>query len=104
MKGRRATIRPSKMLKGEWVNQVTPSTCELFNLPIEHAEQGCEGESSGEHGLHLDQRQIPVIILQLLFVPFQFLLLVLDQDFSVRLFELLDWKERGFSIYSGTLF
>lgn len=57
---------------------------------VEHAEQGSEGEPSGEHGLHLDQRQVPVIILQLLLVPFQFLLLILDQNLTVRLLQLLD--------------
>lgn len=41
---------------------------------VEHAEQCREGETRRKHRLHLDQRQIAVVVLQLFLIAFDFLL------------------------------
>lgn len=52
---------------------------------VEHAQQGREGKSRCEHGLHLDQLQIAIVVLQLFFIAFDLLLVLLVQGLAVRL-------------------
>lgn len=43
---------------------------------VEHAHQSCKTEANSKHGLHAHHRQVSVVILKLLFLPFNLLLLL----------------------------
>lgn len=61
---------------------------------VEHAEKGSEGKTSGQHRLHLDQRQIAVVILQLFFIALDLLLVLFVQRIAECFLSFFDWNEQ----------
>lgn len=57
---------------------------------VEHTQERCEGKSNSEHGLHLDQGQVSIVILQSFLLSFDLFLLLLIERIAVSFFSLFD--------------